>query len=349
MNMTASSTKSELSLARFVESLRKHASNGKRPLVAILDIPVSLRLELQDYQDILRDAFHHLPEKTQEYRLENGMVAFIRSAKSFGEIDTFLTCVTETLKEVIARQGLGDIPEKLWNEFRWPEDRSAMYALLDLPAENHFTTESLHRFDMAEMLRGAINEEAVFDSCRRQAILEFHDSRREILGHELYCSLDYLRQHHLASFLLEGPGEVEILSRVLDEKVMDVTKSLAPQMLPDTLHLNMMVQTVFSDRFTEFLGSEDSRFAENLAIEISLENAIADWWEFEDACNLLHSAGVRVGLDRITLPSLEFLSPRKINVDFIKVISGIRISLVPNGRRQRTAYVNLHRSLLIEI
>ncbi|AJD52004.1 EAL domain, c-di-GMP-specific phosphodiesterase class I (or its enzymatically inactive variant) [Thalassospira xiamenensis M-5 = DSM 17429] len=318
--MTASSTKSELTLARFVENLRKHGANGKRSIVAILNIPVSLRLEPQDYQDISRDAFHHLPEKTQEYRLENGMVAFIRPSKSFGETDTFLTSVTETLKDVIHRQGLGDIPQRLWNEFSWPEDRKAMFGLLGLPEENHFPNESLQRFDMAEMLRSAITDEAVFDSCRRQAILEFHDSRREILGHELYCSLDYLRQHHLASFLLEGPGEVEILSRVLDEKVMDVTKSLAPQMLPDTLHLNMMVQSVFSDRFAEFLGSEDSRFAENLAIEISLENAISDWWEFEDACNLLHSAGVRVGLDRITLPSLEFLSPQKINVDFVKVI-----------------------------
>ncbi len=320
MHMTASSTKSELSLARFVESLRKYAANGKRPIVGLLDIPVSLRLEPQDYQDISRDAFHHLPEKTQEYCLENGMVVFIRLVKAFGDVDTFITSVNETLKDVINRQGLGDLPAKLWHELRWPEDRNTLYNLLDLPEENHFANESLQRFDMAEMLRGAVTEEAVFDSCRRQAILEFHDSRREILGHELYCSLDYLRQHHLASFLLEGPGEVEILSRVLDEKVMDITKGLAPQMLPDTLHLNMMVQTIFSDRFAEFLGAEDSRFAENLSIEISLENAIADWWEFEDACKLLHSAGVRVGLDRITLPSLEFLSPRKINVDFIKVI-----------------------------
>ncbi|WP_417815128.1 EAL domain-containing protein [Thalassospira alkalitolerans] len=318
--MTVSSSKSELSIAKFVENLRKLGANGKRPAVAILNIPVSLRLDPQDYQDISRDAFHHLPEKTQVYRLDNGMMTFIRAAKSFPEVDTFLANVLETLNEVLDRQGLGDLPVKLWHEFRWPDDRKAMYDLLGLPEENHFATEMLERFDMSEMLRGAITEEAVFDSCRRQAILEFYDSRREVLGHELYCSLDYLRQHHLASFLLEGPGEVEILSGVLDEKLMDVTKSLAPQMLPDTLHLNMMVQTIFSDHFTEFLSSEDSRFAENLAIEFSLENAIADWWEFEDACKLLRSAGVRVGLDRITLPSLEFLSPRKMNVDFIKVI-----------------------------
>ena len=79
--MTASSTKSELTLTRFVENLRKHGANGKRPIVAILNIPLSLRLEPQEYQDISRDAFHHLPEKTQEYRLENGMVAFIRPSK----------------------------------------------------------------------------------------------------------------------------------------------------------------------------------------------------------------------------------------------------------------------------
>ncbi len=170
------------------------------------------------------------------------------------------------------------------------------------------------------MLKNAISQEAVYDSCRRQAILEIRETQREIIGHELYCSLDFLRHNHLSSFQLEGPGEIEILSRVLDEKVMDLTEQLAPRILPDVLHLNIQVQTIFSDAFTSFLDSGDSRFARNLAIEVSLENAIADWWEFEDACKLLQSAGVRVGLDRITLPALEFLSPRKINVDFVKVI-----------------------------
>lgn len=318
--MTALMTKPALTLNRFIESLRKHAANGKTPHMGILNIPPELRLGAEDYQAITRDAFHYLPENTQIHRLENGMLACVRGGKWAEDDSNFVDHVRETLEEVIDRQGLGSIPTNLWNRFKWPDDDERLGKLFGLPVSARMMGENWERFDMAEMLRGAITTDAVFDSCRRQAILSFDDTRRQVLGHEIYCSLDYLRQHHLASFLLEGPGELEILSRVLDEKVMEVTRSIAPSILPDRLHLNMQVQTVLSDTFAEFINHDDGKLVQNLAIEFSMENAIANWWEFEDACEFLHSSGIQVGLDRITLPALEFLSPRKMNVDFIKVI-----------------------------
>jgi len=318
--MTAQAAKPAVPLSRFVDSLRKHAANGKKPHLGILNIPMDLRLGTEDYRAITRDAFHHLPENTQVHRLENGMVAFVRGGKWAEGDDNFVDHVRETLSDVIERQGLGHIPDTLWSRFQWPTDEKQVLELLGLPAVGHFSNEPSQRFDMAEMLRGAVTVDAVFDSCRRQAIVGVHDNSREILGHELYCSLDYLRQHHLASFLLEGPGELEILSRVLDEKVMDVTQSIASSIFPDRLHLNMQVQTVLSETFSDFIGSGNGKLTENLAVEFSMENAIANWWEFEDACAFLKSVGIRVGLDRITLPALEFLSPRKMNVDFVKVI-----------------------------
>jgi EAL domain-containing protein (putative c-di-GMP-specific phosphodiesterase class I) len=248
------------------------------------------------------------------------MVAFVRSGPWHNDDTTFVEHIREILSDVIDRQGLGHIPSSLWNRFEWPEDQDKLAALLGIPLAERTRSDGSVRFDMAEMLRGAITTEAVFDSCRRQAIVCFDDTRREVLGHEIYCSLDYLRQHHLASFLLEGPGEIEILSRVLDEKVMEVTAALAPSLLPDRLHLNMQIQTVHSETFNDFIAEHDGKLIENLAIEFSMETAIANWWEFEDACKFLHSLGIKVGLDRITLPALEFLSPRKMNVDFVKVI-----------------------------
>ncbi|MCC4240613.1 EAL domain-containing protein [Thalassospira povalilytica] len=318
--MTAQTTKPALTLNRFIEGLRKNAANGKTPHLGVLNIPPDLRLGAEDYQAISRDAFHHLPENTQIHRLENGMVACVRGTKWTEDDSSFVEHVRETLEEVIERQGLGTIPKNLWSRFRWPEDDERLGQLLGIPLSERLMGDGWARFDMSEMLRGAITTEAVFDSCRRQAILSFDDTRRQILGHEIYCSLDYLRQHHLASFLLEGPGELEILSRVLDEKVMEVTRTIAPSILPDKLHLNMRVQTVLSDTFAEFVNHDDGKLIKNMAIEFSMENAIANWWEFEDACEFLHSSGIEVGLDRITLPALEFLSPRKMNVDFIKVI-----------------------------
>lgn len=318
--MTSLASKPALTINRFIESLRKLSANGKRPNLGILNIPADLRLGIEDYQAITRDGFHHLPENTQVFRLENGMVAFVKGGKWSTDDANFLEHVRETLGEVIERYGLGQIPANLWTRLQWPEDEAKLAALFGTSLSEQFFSEPSERFDMAEMLRGAVTTEAVFDSCRRQAIVSFDDNRREVRGHELYCSLDYLRQHHLASFLLEGAGETEILSRVLDEKVMDVCQSLAPAMLPDRIHLNMQVQTVLSDSFGDFIGFDGGALAENLAIEFSMENAIANWWEFEDACNFLNSAGVRVGLDRITLPALEFLSPKKMNVDFVKVI-----------------------------
>lgn len=318
--MTAPAAKPALALSRFIDSLRKHSANGKKPHLGILNIPMDLRLATEDYQAITRDAFHHLPENTQAYPLENGMVAFVRGGKWAESDDNFIAHVRETLDDVIERQGLGHIPDQLWHRFQWPTDEQKVLEILGLPTVGQFSNGLPHRFDMAEMLRNAVALDAVFDSCRRQAIVGFHDSSREVLGHELYCSLDYLRQHHLASFLLEGPGELEILSRVLDEKVMDVSQSMASSILPDRLHLNMQVQTVLSEAFNDFIGSGNGKLVENMAIEFSMENAIANWWEFEDACAFLQSVGIRVGLDRITLPALEFLSPGKMNVDFIKVI-----------------------------
>lgn len=318
--MNSHSTKPALTINRFIESLRKHAANGKSPSLGILNIPADLRLGTEDYQAITRDAFHNLPENTKVHRLENGMVAFARAGAWDSDDQTFVEHIREILTDVIDRQGLGHIPDNLWNRFEWPKDQEKLGDLLGISLAERPASAAAERFDMAEMLRGAITTEAVFDSCRRQAIAGFEDSRREILGHEIYCSLDYLRQHHLASFLLEGPGEIEILSRVLDEKIMEVTASIAPAILPDKLHLNMQIQTVHTDKFTDFIAEHDGRLIENMAIEFSMENAIANWWEFEDACEFLHSLGIQVGLDRITLPALEFLSPRKVNVDFIKVI-----------------------------
>jgi EAL domain-containing protein (putative c-di-GMP-specific phosphodiesterase class I) len=319
--MNAQPTKPALTINKFVDSLRKHTANGRSPSLGVLNVPAELRLGIEDYQAITRDAYHNLPEKTKVYRLENGMVAFVR-ADAWDNIDdtTFIAHIREILTDVINRQGLGDIPDDLWRRFDWPKDQDKLGALLGISLAEGVTSDISGRFDMADMLRGAITTEAVFDSCRRQAIVCFDDSRRQVLGHEIYFSLDYLRQHHLASFLLEGPGEIEILSRVLDEKIMEVTASLAPDILPDKLHLNMQLQTVQGDKFLDFINQQDGRVIENLAIEFSMENAIANWWEFEDACEFLHSMGIKVGLDRITLPALEFLSPRKMNVDFIKVI-----------------------------
>lgn len=318
--MTAYMTKPTLTINRFIEGLRKHAANGNTPHIGILNIPPDLRLGAEDYQAISRDAFHYLPENTQIHRLENGMVACVRGGKWTDDDSGFVEHVRETLEEVIERQGLGIIPSNLWNRFKWPSDDEQLGKLFGISLTARAMDQPSERFDMSEMLRGAITTEEVFDSCRRQAILSFDDTRRHILGHEIYCSLDYLRQHHLASFLLEGAGEIEILSRVLDEKVMEVTRSIAPAMLPDRLHLNMQVQTVLSDAFAEFIHHDNGVLMQNMAIEFSMENAIANWWEFEDACEFLHSSGIQVGLDRITLPALEFLSPRKMHVDFIKVI-----------------------------
>ena len=318
--MTIPAAKPAVPLSRFIDRLHKHSANGKKPHLGILDIPMDLRLTSEDYQAISRDAFHHLPENTQLYRLENGMVAFVRGAKWAENDDSFVAHVRETLDEVIERQGLGHIPVNLWQRFEWPKDEQQVLETLGLPHVGQSSNQPSERFDLAEMLRNAISLDAVFDSCRRQAIVSMQNSRREVLGHELYCSLDYLRQYHLASFLLEGPGEIEILSRVLDEKVMDVTRSKASSILPDRLHLNMQVQTVLSEAFSDFIGSDDGALIENMAIEFSMENAIANWWEFEDACEFLQSVGIRAGLDRITLPALEFLSANKMNVDFIKVI-----------------------------
>jgi len=318
--MNAHTTKPPVTISRFVESLRKNAAKGKAISFGILNIPADLRLGTDDYQAITRDAFHNLPENTKVHRLENGMVAFVHAGSWTNDDNTFVEHIREILTDVLNRQGLGHIPTNLWNRFEWPKDQEKLADLLGITLAERPSSDVSVRFDMADMLRGAITTEAVFDSCRRQAIVCFDDTRREVLGHEIYCSLDYLRQNHLASFLLEGPGEIEILSRVLDEKVMDVTAALAPSILPDRLHLNMQIQTVHSDKFTDFIAEHDGKLIENMAIEFSMENAIANWWEFEDACEFLHSLGIQVGLDRITLPALEFLSPRKMNVDFIKVI-----------------------------
>lgn len=318
--MTAHAAKPALSINRFVEMLRKNALHRKVSTFGILNIPADLRLGSEDYQAITRDAFHNLPENTKVHRLENGMVAFVQIGKWNSDDATFVEHIREILSDVVARQGLGHVPDDLWYRFKWPEEQDHLCHLLGIPEAEKTDVEMSVRFDMAEMLRDAISTDAVFDSCRRQAIVAFNDSRREIVGHEIYCSLDYLRQHHLASFLLEGPGEIEILSRVLDEKLMDVTTSIAKDILPDKLHLNMQVQTVQGHRFRDFIEHFDGVALENMAIEFSMENAIANWWEFEDACEFLHSIGMKVGLDRITLPALQFLSPRKMNVDFIKVI-----------------------------
>lgn len=318
--MTLKAQIETVSEAQFVSRLKKAEAAGKSVCVGLVNIPSDLRLTDDDYSALRREAFHHLSEKTRQYYLESGMLAFICPKAGFGDVDPLINVMRETLDHVVERQGLGSVPDDLWYEFRWPEDRAELMSLLGADGDTATAFGPRSRFNMADMLRGAVTSEAVFDSCRRQAMVGFHAAGREILGHELYCSLNYLRKNHLASFLLEGVGETEILSRVLDEKMMDLTVEMAPQILPDRLHLNMQVQSVFSDHFAELLAQEGSRFADNLAIEFSLENAIADWWMFEDACQLLHSAGVRVGLDRITMPSLEFLSPRKINVDFIKVI-----------------------------
>ncbi|OSQ37775.1 EAL domain-containing protein [Thalassospira mesophila] len=318
--MTETGKLKEIPAIRLLEMLKKNDQSGKTLFVGLLDLPASLRLSDDDYAVLMREAFRQLPERTQQYKLDNGMVAFVRLGRGFGSVDMFVDTISELLETVISRHGLGTVPETIWNEYRWPDDDAGLRAGLRINEKEVVSSTGKKKISLASLLQAAISADAVYDSCRRQAILEIRDTQREIIGHELYCSLDFLRHNHLANFVLEGSGELEILSRVLDEKVMAFTQKISPLLLPDVLHLNMQVQTIFSDAFTSFLDSGDSRFARNLAIEVSLENAIADWWEFEDACKLLQSAGVRVGLDRITLPALEFLSPRKIKVDFVKVI-----------------------------
>ncbi len=103
----------ELTAIRLLELLKKNDQSGKKLFVGLLDVPVSLRLYPEDYALLMREGFRLLPERTQQYKLDNGMVAFVRLARGFGNVDPFVDSISAMLEQVISRQGLGSLPENL--------------------------------------------------------------------------------------------------------------------------------------------------------------------------------------------------------------------------------------------
>jgi EAL domain-containing protein (putative c-di-GMP-specific phosphodiesterase class I) len=310
-----------ISSPKLLSLLKQGERAGQSQLVGLLELPGELHLAQSDYENLIRGVSLCLSGTTRQFLLENGMLVFVGDAVSFGDVGKMLEAVRERLMLIAAGAAtLDKISHRCWQEFRWPESRDSLCEILEVA----FDDDNGFRRDvwgsMAGALRDAISREAVFDSIRRQAIIKHHRGYSEILGHELYCSLGYLRRNYLSDYPLSSAVEIEILMRALDDKVMDLVQEIAPRLLPDVLHLNMQVDTVLTARFIGFLSEIYNRCAENLVIEIALEDALRDWEKFRAGCSRLRRLGVRVGLDRISLTSLEVLSPCHIDVDFAKVI-----------------------------
>ncbi len=146
------------------------------------------------------------------------------------------------------------------------------------------------------------------------------DDRPEPVFHELYISVEDLRQKLLPSHdILSNRWLFQDLTRHLDGRMLAMLARNEDRRLDQAFSINLNIETVLSPEFIAFDKALNSEAQRIIVIELQLLDVFGDIGSFIFARDFLRGRGYKICLDGTTHVSLPFVDRQRLGFDLIKL------------------------------
>lgn len=137
---------------------------------------------------------------------------------------------------------------------------------------------------------------------------------------ELYIHIAHLRQVLKSEVdFLSNRWLFKYLTRVLDERMLDLVINGSKDYLKTPVSLNLNVETLLSKQFAEFDASLKPEDKIATVIEVPVVDVYADMQAYQVACAEVQKLGYRLCIDGLTAASFITLHRDKLHCDLVKV------------------------------
>lgn len=169
--------------------------------------------------------------------------------------------------------------------------------------------KTLEKADLSGVLRRQPICAAVPDMTVRQVYDEF------------YINIQHLRQLlGTEANLLGNRCLFKYLTQVLDLRMLDMIRRGMGRYLEKPISLNLNVDTLLSESFTEFNEAIKPANKVSIVIEIQLEDVFGDMSAFMLARDMVQNMGYRVCLDGLTPLTFTQVDRKKLGFDLVKLL-----------------------------
>jgi len=137
---------------------------------------------------------------------------------------------------------------------------------------------------------------------------------------EIYFNIAHLRQYLRADFdFLSNRWLFKYLTGVLDKRVLDLLTRYPARFFDAPVSLNMNIETLLSEQFSEFDAAIKPSTKVTIVLEIQIADVFADMAGFLAARNAVQKLGYRVCIDGLTTLSFMQIDREKLGFDLAKV------------------------------
>lgn len=249
------------------------------------------------------------------------------------------------LIETLARLFRVDAPPngRLLSLWTLPRDADAVLAYAEQapPKVLPFLSEQQAAPHAIGLVKALIDTTRFSDVVRRQVAVHLTPGGAQMLYHEVSFSTAALQERVAEMAPAQSdPFLFRHLAACLDIRMLDaVARELSrggPLAGCETLHLNLTLETLATERFARFAAlAQEGGVA--IGAEIALLEACADPVAFATARGSLHAQGCGVILDGVGYPALLITTPEGLEPDLVKLDWTPRMTgLEPREQRQLT-------------
>jgi len=163
----------------------------------------------------------------------------------------------------------------------------------------------------------------IADLIRNQAACRVIPGKKgEIVFREFFITMGELKKRVAPNInLFSSPWLFQYLTETLDRRMLAVIGKRNPGTSPDSISLNLNINTVMSRDFQTFHEAIEEH-AEKFIIEFQVIDIFADMYQYRMARDLLRERGYRVLIDGLNPLAINFFDPSHLQADFMKISWG---------------------------
>lgn len=163
----------------------------------------------------------------------------------------------------------------------------------------------------------------IADLIRNQAACRVIPGKKgEIVFREFFITMGELKKRVAPNInLFSSPWLFQYLTETLDRRMLAVIGKRNPATSPDSISLNLNINTVMSRDFQTFHEAIEEH-AEKFIIEFQVIDIFADMYQYRMARDLLRERGYRVLIDGLNPLAINFFDPSHLQADYMKISWG---------------------------
>lgn len=175
-------------------------------------------------------------------------------------------------------------------------------------------------YQMVE-LTNKLQNASIAPLLRQQKIYLMHGKKVTPVISELHVSLKHLREaYHLKLDMMHDRAISCYLFELLDQRVLPYLATNHADYAGELpLTVNLSLNTIFSQVFTEFNAELPETLKSRISWEIHLNDALYDLKLYHSGVDCLRNLGYNILIDHVQLLSLEQVNREKLSAELVKV------------------------------